>query len=134
MPKKIELQDLFVAKVVKGDQRGRKIGFPTANLDLQNEFKNPEQGIYSSLCKYNNELYESTTHIGPASTFGKETVTFEVFIHDFDKEIYGEELAVFLVKKTRGTLKFNSVEELVEQMKKDVLESQKNLNLKDYEF
>ena len=115
--------------VVRGDGRGRQIGFPTANLDLQNcTVKNFELGIYAAITTINKNKYKSALHIGPASTFGKQKITFEVFILDFDQDIYDLIIEVDVVQKIRATVKFNSVNELIIQMNKDVERSREILS------
>jgi riboflavin kinase / FMN adenylyltransferase len=111
--------------VVRGDGRGRQIGFPTANIDFESN-QNIELGVYAATTVVDGITYKSAAHIGPASTFGKKKVTFEVFILDFDKDIYDQNIEVELVKKIRGTVKFNSVQELIIQMNQDV-ESARNI-------
>ena len=107
--------------VVRGDGRGRQIGFPTANIDFVDEKKlDLELGVYAAITWIDGHVYKSAAHIGPASTFGKKSITFEVFILDFDEDIYDQTIDVELVKKIRGTVKFDSVADLISQMNKDV--------------
>jgi len=102
--------------VIHGDHRGKKLGFPTANVALSEKI--PE-GIYISQTKIDTLLYSSLTFIGAAKTFDKTQYQAETYILDFDQDIYGKTITVELIKKIRDNMKFESEEKLIEQMKKD---------------
>lgn len=106
----------FWGKVKTHNKRGKKLGFPTANVNLSQKI--PE-GIYISKTKLDGVEYKSLTFIGVAKTFGEKKFHAEIYILDFSKNIYGAWIAVKLLKKIRTNKKFESVEELVEQMKED---------------
>lgn len=114
----------FSGKVVTGDKRGKALGFPTANIELDNPAKLiPAIGIYAVefFVKNDNKKYTGVMSIGKRPTFYNEgKITTEVFIFDFDKIIYDEKITVNVIERIRGEEKFSSVEELVTQMKKDV--------------
>ena len=110
----------FWGKVIKGQQRGRKLGFPTANLNLHQSI--PE-GIYISMIKYSGRTYPSTTFIGPSKTFGETEYKAETYIHDFNRNIYGEYITVWLIKKIRSNKTFKSTNDLIIQIKQDIRES-----------
>lgn len=103
-------------KVRKHNQRGKKLGFPTANVNLK---QNIPEGIYVSKTKVSGKIYKSITFIGTAKTFNETSYHAEDYILDFDKNIYGKWISVELLKKIRENKKFNSAGELVEQMKSD---------------
>jgi riboflavin kinase/FMN adenylyltransferase len=107
--------------VVKGDGRGKKLGFPTANIDISSQKKLiPSNGVYEVLVFHSKGKYKGAMNIGTRPTFGLTQKTIEVFILDFDKNIYGERLKVEFVRRIRDEQKFNSVDELIKQMEKDV--------------
>jgi len=106
----------FWGKVRKGQQRGKLLGFPTANIALH---KKIEPGVYLSQIKLNNVLYPSLTFIGKAETFDEKLYQAETYILNFDKTIYNRWITVQLLKKIRGSTKFRSQKELVKQMKED---------------
>ncbi len=114
----------FSGKVVKGDKRGRELGFPTANIEVDNPDKLlPAIGIYAVefFINSDNKKYTGVMSIGKRPTFYDEgKLTTEVFIFDFDQDIYGAEVTVNVVDRIRGEEKFSSAEELVKQMNKDV--------------
>jgi len=111
----------FSGTVISGDKRGRKLGYPTANIRLSSQEKLlPAIGVYAVRVLVENENHIGLLSIGKRPTFynAGEVVT-EVYIYNFDREIYGEKLTVELVERLRGEEKFNSAEELIDQMNKD---------------
>ncbi len=107
-------------KVRKGKKRGKKLGFPTANIALH---KNIPEGIYASTTKIGKNELPSVTFIGAAKTFNEKKVQAETFIFDFDKNIYGRWISIKLFKKIRSNKKFDSMKTLQIQMRKDVIEA-----------
>jgi len=110
----------FTGKVVHGDKIGRTLGFPTANLETEKYKLIPKEGVYIVKVHLQNEIYKGLLSIGtrPTVTNSNEK-RVEVFIMDFDREIYRETLTVEFIQFIRGDKKFGSIEELVEQMNKD---------------
>ncbi|HZW38469.1 MAG TPA: bifunctional riboflavin kinase/FAD synthetase [Ignavibacteriaceae bacterium] len=111
----------FSGVVVEGDKRGRTLGFPTANIDLHHKSKIvPKTGIYAVQIIVEGIKYNGVMSIGTRPTFYNfGNITIEVFIFDFDKEIYGESVEVFVVERLRDELKFNDVNKLIKQMNLD---------------
>ena len=108
--------------VIVGERRGRTLGFPTANLgDVQTIL--PKQGIYATATRIEGKRYGSTTHIGTNPTFDVATPKIEVFVHDFDGDLYGQQIAVDFLALLREPVRFDSVEALVRQMHDDVVRS-----------
>lgn len=106
----------FWGKVRTHNQRGKKLGFPTANVNLS---KNIPEGIYVSRTKIDETYYSSLTFIGVAKTFDEKKFQAETYILDFSSNLYDKWITVELLKKIRENKKFKSAKELVEQMKKD---------------
>lgn len=109
--------------VEKGAGRGRKIGFPTANIFTSAECF-PKNGVYTSKVQLNGRAYASITNVGENPTFEDKTrrpVQVETHILDFDKDIYGDILRVEFVEFLRSEKKFSGIEELVGQIKEDVV-------------
>lgn len=108
--------------VEKGFQRGRKLGFPTINIGLKNTIV-PKYGVYAVLIKIlsNNKqrTLKGAASIGSRPTYGDYEPNIEVFIFDFDENLYGAYVSISLVKFIRPELKFNSEVELISQMKED---------------
>ncbi len=112
----------FWGKVRKHNQRGRKLGFPTANVNLSNQI--PE-GIYISQTKIKKQEYLSLTFIGAAKTFNESQSRAETYILDFNDSIYDQWISVKLIKKIRDNQKFQSADSLIKQMEKDEKEARK---------
>lgn len=107
--------------VVTGDQRGRTLGFPTANIAIGLDRALPAYGVYVTRAFVRENTYESCTSIGIRPTFDVEPrPTVETFIIDFDEDIYGQEMRIDLLERLRGEQKFESVEDLIAQMHKDI--------------
>ncbi len=111
----------FEGVVVPGDKRGRELGFPTANLLVENEDKLlPATGIYAAECIVEEKKHNALLSIGSRPTFHEAgEIIPEVYIIDFNKQIYNQTVRVNVVDRIRGEEKFSSAEELVKQMKKD---------------
>ena len=107
--------------VVYGEKRGRHLGFPTANLSLADEDKlMPRPGIYAVQCRIGGERYTGALHLGPRPTFKGLSPSIEVHLLDFDREIYGSEVTVEFVEFLREIVPFDSPQQLIAQMEKDV--------------
>ncbi len=106
-------------KVIHGHHRGRQLGFPTANFKPEAKLHPPE-GVYAAYCRVGGKICPAVMNIGRNPTFKDRRVSYEVHILDFDHDIYGNTIKVFLVEKLRGEKAFNGPEELVAQIRKDV--------------
>ena len=111
----------FAGRVVRGDGRGKQLGYPTANLKIENEDKLlPEIGIYAARCLVGEKWYNALLSIGSRPTFISDgSVIPEIYILEFDGDIYNKELIIKVIERIRGEEKFNSAEELIKQMDKD---------------
>ena len=106
--------------VKKGEKRGRKIGFPTCNLDLGNYIV-PKVGVYSSIVVINKKIKKKgIVNIGYKPTFGKNKLLLEVHILGLKKNLYDKRIKVMLIKFIRSEKKFKSVDQLKVQIKKDI--------------
>jgi riboflavin kinase/FMN adenylyltransferase len=106
--------------VVRGDQRGRAIGYPTANLSLLPWSAVPADGIYAGRLLRGKETLPAAISIGTNPTFAGRERRVEAFILDFDEDIYGERVALTFTARLRDTVRFDTVEGLVAQMGHDV--------------
>jgi riboflavin kinase/FMN adenylyltransferase len=111
---------MLEGEVVSGDRRGRTLGFPTANIVPDERFVHPGYGIYAAFA---NGL-PAAVNVGVRPTFESgRGVLIETHIIDHDEDLYGRPLRVAFVKRLRGEKRFNDVDELVEQMHRDVEEA-----------
>ncbi len=106
--------------VVKGLQNGRKMGIPTANVDYDINMALPKAGVYAGITYVSGKRLKSVINVGKNPTFGAEKLTVESHILDFDEDIYGEYIRVSFAKRLRGDIKFNSMEELKNQIQNDI--------------
>ncbi|MUK89869.1 bifunctional riboflavin kinase/FAD synthetase [Ornithinibacillus sp. L9] len=108
-------------KVIEGAKRGREIGFPTANIEINSDVLLPKPGIYAVKVIYKNTPYEGMASLGINPTFTADRVdlSLEVNIFDYNNDIYGEELQLQWFKFIRDEEKFDSVEELIDQIHHD---------------
>lgn len=108
--------------VVKGNARGRTIGFPTANVHSEGKMW-VKEGVYATRTKYKDKIFGSVTNVGRQPTFNSDVslipVTMETHIFNFNEFIYGETIEVQFVDRIRDEMKFSGVNELVTQIKKD---------------
>jgi len=107
-------------KVTTGMAVGRTLGFPTANLDVDATQLLPGDGIYATWASFDEQTYMSATSIGNRPTFGDYERTIESYLLDFDRDIYGKQLAITFVDKIRDGAKFEGPSELIKQMLIDV--------------
>ncbi|WP_411170546.1 bifunctional riboflavin kinase/FAD synthetase [Clostridium sp. MB05] len=110
---------LIKGKVIHGKKLGRTIGFPTANLEFDEKMIIPQKGVYYTNVEYKNKIYRGITSVGNNPTVNGQQLTIETFILNFNEEIYGVEIKIYFIERIRGEIKFNSLEELVAQIKKD---------------
>jgi riboflavin kinase/FMN adenylyltransferase len=115
--------------VIKGEGRGKKIGYPTANIQVSPDLIVPENGVYVTRTRYQNMTYKSVTNIGHNPTFKEgRQLHIETNIFDFDSDIYGEKLEIEFLKKIRDEKKFPTVNDLIVQIKADVETARKVLS------
>lgn len=110
----------FSGVVVKGKQIGRKLGFPTANIEVKENYKLiPANGVYAVRVNQNGRILGGMLNIGIRPTLDGTHRTIEVHLFDFDADIYGEHLEIRLLKYLRPELKFESIDDLIQQIEID---------------
>lgn len=109
-------------EVVKGASWGKKLGFPTANINPHHEVI-PPSGVYAVKVKFENKIFHGACYIGKKPTFLRRRVknSVEVFIFNFKKNIYGKDIEIEFIKRIRPDHKFASKELLAQQIEKDVI-------------
>lgn len=116
-------------KVIRGDQRGREFGFPTANMNIPEAYKLiPADGIYAAKINYEEKMFNGMLYIGNRPALDGKARSIEVNIFDFDKNIYDKNLKVFFKGRIRNDMKFDSIEQLKEMMVEDKIHATKILS------
>jgi riboflavin kinase/FMN adenylyltransferase len=112
---------LFNGTVVEGSALGRELGYPTANIDVESGIKLiPGNGVYAVIVEVDGVLHEGMMNIGVRPTIENETTAkIEVHLFDFNSNLYGKSLTLQLLSRSRDEIKFNSLDELKNQLKKD---------------
>ncbi len=114
----------ITGKVVRGQRIGHKIGYPTANLEIPNEYKLiTANGVYACRVLLENRILKGMGNIGVRPTIDHGDLTIEVNIFDFDEDIYGENITIQFVDRLRDEKKFKGLEELKVQLAKDKIDS-----------
>lgn len=108
-------------EVVVGNKLGRTIGFPTSNVMVDDTMVSPPNGVYITYCTYNGVKYPSVTNVGVKPTIGTYNKNVETHIFNFDKELYGKQIRVEFIKRTREERRFSGVEELSRQIESDCI-------------
>ena len=114
----------LAGEVVKGDQRGRELGFPTANLDVT-DLCTPPNGVYAAHAEVNGATHRAAVNIGLRPTVAEAEPTLHVEAHllDFEGDLYGEELSLSFVDKLRDEKPFDSLDALKAQIEKDIVQA-----------
>ena len=110
----------YVSEVVHGDKRGRKLGFPTANLEIFDSNAMLPNGVYIVRVKVREKFFNGIANIGDNPTFKIAKRRLEVFINNFSGDIYGEKISVSFLEKIRDEKIFSSIDELKKQLHEDL--------------
>ncbi len=112
--------DFYIeGRVTEGEKRGRRIGFPTVNLDTDWDIL-PKVGVYATRAYVNNDKFDSITNVGYRPTFGENKLLIETHIFDFNSDVYGKRVKIEFVDRIRDEERFENVDALVAQIKRDV--------------
>jgi riboflavin kinase/FMN adenylyltransferase len=115
--------------VVRGDQRGRELGYPTANLDCGEHAAIPADGVYAGWFHHRGLACPAAVSVGTNPTFSGRVRTVEAYVLDTDEDLYGARVAVDFVERLRGMERFESVGELIRAMDRDVERTREVLDL-----
>ncbi len=116
--------------VVPGDDRGKKLGFPTANITPGPSQALPTDGVYATWARVGDKRYESATNVGVSPTFGGKARNIEAHLIDFNGDLYGQELTIEFVQRIRDEVSFATPDELRAQMGRDVEQAKAMLTMK----
>ncbi|WP_252503565.1 bifunctional riboflavin kinase/FAD synthetase [Sporosarcina sp. Marseille-Q4943] len=120
-----------VGTVIDGEKRGRQLGFPTANVSVDEEAILPANGVYAVMFSIAGQSYKGVCNVGVKPTFHDPHIrkpSVEVHVLDFTSDLYGKEVAVDWIARIRAEQKFNSVDELIDQISKDKETARQLLN------
>ena len=104
--------------VIRGDGRGRLMGFPTANIQVEGDVL-VDDGVYVTSMRMGDDVCQGMTHVGRRPTFGLDERTVEIHLFDFDREIYGDAVRLYFHARVRGTVAFESADALKAQLERD---------------
>lgn len=116
-------------RVVQGDQRGRTIGFPTANVELWDEQVLPALGVYAGYAQFDTEAHPCVTNLGIRPTFDGTQLRVEAHLLDYVGDLYGRILTVTFMHRLRGEMKFPSIQDLISQIAADAARGRQLLTL-----
>jgi riboflavin kinase / FMN adenylyltransferase len=118
-------------EVIRGDDRGKALGFPTANLEVWEKHILPRIGVYAGLTRVLGEMKPSVINIGFRPTFenNSERPRVEAHILDYEREIYGRQVTIFLIQRLRDERRFSGVDALIDQVHEDILEARRILEV-----
>jgi riboflavin kinase/FMN adenylyltransferase len=124
----------IIGRVVQGSKRGHTIGFPTANLEISEELY-PKTGVYAVEVIWNQQIFNALANVGFNPTFislqrdrsPERSFSVEVYILNFNEEIYGEEIQVNFKRRIRDEIRFDAPSQLIEQIEKDIRWAKENV-------
>ena len=112
--------------VVTGMNRGKKLGFPTANIETKGELF-PKSGVYASIVTLKGKQCKAVANVGKHPTFPEDPFSVEAHIFDFDSDIYGEQVEILFIDRIRDEMAFQTPEALVEQIRRDAVKAKEVL-------
>ncbi len=119
----------ITGKVVEGNKIGRSIGYPTANIEVEDKYKLiAKEGVYACKVEIDEKLFKGMGNIGTRPTVARHDFTTEVHVFDFDKDIYGKTITIYFIDRIRDERKFENMDKLKEQLGKDKLTVKKILD------
>lgn len=110
----------IIGEVIQGSNRGNKLGFPTANINPIDNYVIPKTGVYVTNSIIDNKKYISATNIGYNPTFNENILKIETYIIGFEENIYGKFFEIEFIDFLRDDIKFNNINDLINQMKLDI--------------
>ncbi|MBS4013228.1 MAG: hypothetical protein KGZ97_05630 [Bacteroidetes bacterium] len=109
----------FQGVVVRGNKIGRELGFPTANIEVNNDTIIPANGVYAAMGKFSENWYEAMVNIGVRPTLGLKDITIEAHLFGVNQDLYGKEISLHFIEKIRDEIKFSNLDNLKSQLIKD---------------
>ncbi len=118
---------LLQGRIITGHARGRDLGYPTANIEIDPLQVIPGPGVYATMVEIDGRMHMGGTSIGTKPTFGSHDESIETFIMDYNDNIYGKVIKLYFIEKIRNEIKFASAKELISQISIDVKDIKKHL-------
>lgn len=110
----------IAGSVIHGQKKGRTIGFPTANIQIEKDYLLPKPGVYKGKCRVDGQSYRAMINIGHNPTFNpQQTLSVEAHLLNFEGDIYGKDCTITFLEFLREEKKFSSIQELIQQLEKD---------------
>src|SRR3989338_4727101 len=113
----------FKAQVIHGRKMGKKFGFPTINLDNPRILSGFNNGVYAASVAIEGKNYQGLLYKGPRLILGETETVLEIYLLQFDEEIYNQTVSFRLLGLLRGVLDFDGVDSFKKQLKKDILDA-----------
>lgn len=120
-------QSWYKGKVLEGDRVGRTIGFPTINLPPSIIPKDFKEGVYACVVRFAKKHYQATLFFGPRLIKGEKHPVLEIYIHDFEKEIYGKDIEFTIASFIRKGRNFTTLDAMQKEIARDIKASKKAL-------
>lgn len=110
---------MIQGNVITGKHLGKKLGFPTANLEFNKKFILPKEGVYFTAVRFQDKYYKGITNVGYNPTTNDNKLSVETNILDFNKDIYGSKIRIYFIDRIRDESKFENLGELINQLECD---------------
>ena len=117
----------YQAKVVHGERRGKQLGFPTLNLDNPHLLKGSKEGVYAAKVIIEDKIYGGLIYFGPRLIWSETENVLEIFVLDFDREIYGKTISFQVIKYLRGVINFPNSQAFKGQLNLDIAKAKEHL-------
>ena len=119
---------MYKSQVLKGHQVGRTIDFPTVNMDPKAIPRQTKQGVHSSWVYINEQKFAGALYYGPRLVFNEQQTVLEIFILDFNGDLYGQEVEFTIEQFIRPPKNFSDLNKLKKHLKKDILDIRSSLS------
>ncbi|MCL2168093.1 MAG: riboflavin kinase [Lentimicrobiaceae bacterium] len=113
------MDHFFLGTVIHGLGEGKNLGFPTVNIKLNNSELDIDKGIYAVIVDVDSQRYKGMLYAGTRPTFDLQDMSIEIHIFNFNKNIYDQPVSFKLCKKIRDEIKFDNINQLIEQLHQD---------------
>ena len=113
------MQKKLFGKVIHGLGRGKGFGFPTINIELINNTLHIETGVYAVTININNQSFNGMLYVGTRPTLNLQETTYEIHVFEFNEDVYDQQISFQILHKIRDEIRFETIENLIEQLHQD---------------